>query len=220
MLIKPIRRVGESYAVLAKQFGVEISTAELAERFRVCFDSAPLLAFPGASAAHIEDLECRWWKELVRRIFEPRNRFQRFDDYFAELFAYFGRPEAWALYSEVADTLSALKERGLILDVISNFDSRLIGILEGLGIAQRFEHVFISSRIGHAKPARQIFLAALERHGLEPAEVLHVGDSEKHDFHGATNAGLRAVLLERNGKGESSLTPRITSLESLFPLLL
>ena len=218
-LIKPARRVGETYAVLAQKYGVEPSAAEITERFRLCFHSAPPLAFPGTPAARIEDLERAWWKELVRRVFEPWDGFQRFDDYFAELFAYFAQPDAWALYPEVAETLSVLERRGLVLSVISNFDSRLIGILEGLGAAHWFEHIFVSSRVGYAKPDRQIFHTALERHSLEAGDALHVGDSEEKDLLGANRAGLKGVLVERNGAGNSNLSPRITSLRSIPSLL-
>lgn len=218
-LIKPARRVGETYAVLAQKYGVEPSAAEITERFRLCFHSAPPLAFPGTPATRIEDLERAWWKELVQRVFEPWNGFQRFDDYFAELFAYFAQPDAWALYPEVAETLSVLERRGLVLSVISNFDSRLIGILEGLGAAHWFEHIFVSSRVGYAKPDRQIFQTALERHSLEAGDALHVGDSEEKDLLGANRAGLKGVLVERNGAGNSNLSPRITSLRSIPSLL-
>jgi putative hydrolase of the HAD superfamily len=218
-LIKPARRVGETYAVLAQKYGVEPSAAEITERFRLCFHSAPPLAFPGAPATRIEDLERAWWKELVRRVFEPWDGFQRFDDYFAELFAYFAQPDAWALYPEVAETLPVLERRGLVLSVISNFDSRLIGILQGLGAAHWFEHIFVSSRVGYAKPDRQIFHTALERHSLEAGDALHVGDSEEKDLLGANRAGLKGVLVERNGAGNSNLSPRITSLRSIPSLL-
>ena len=177
------------------------------------------MAFPGAPAARIEDLERAWWKELVRRIFEPWDGFQRFDDYFAELFAYFAQPDAWSLYPEVAETLSALEKRGMVLSVISNFDSRLIGILEGLGAAPWFEHIFVSSRVGYAKPDRQIFHTALERHSLKAGDALHVGDSEEKDLHGANKAGLKGVLVERNGEINSNLSPRITSLRGILSLL-
>ncbi|HSE85797.1 MAG TPA: HAD-IA family hydrolase [Candidatus Binatia bacterium] len=218
-LIKPAQRVGESYAMFARRYGIEVSAAEIAERFRLCFHAAPPLAFPGAPAAAIADRERAWWKELVRRIFEPWDEFQGFDAYFAELFAYFAKPEAWLLYPEVAATLSALERRGMILDVISNFDSRLIGILEGLGAAHWFEHIFVSSRVGCAKPDRQIFHTALARHGLEAGDALHVGDSEEKDLHGANKAGLKGVLVERNGDRNSNLSPRITSLSSILSLL-
>jgi putative hydrolase of the HAD superfamily len=218
-LIKPARRVGESYAVIARKYGIEASAAEIAERFHLCFHTAPPLAFPGAPAARITDLERAWWKELVRRIFAPWEGFQRFDDYFAELFAYFAQPEAWLLYPEVAETLSALDRRGVVLDVISNFDSRLVGILEGLGIAHCFEHIFVSSRVGYAKPDCEIFRTALERHSLKAGDALHVGDSEEKDLHGANNAGLTGVLIERNGERNSDLSPCITSLRSIFSFL-
>jgi putative hydrolase of the HAD superfamily len=218
-LIKPARRVGETYTVLARKYGIEVSAAEIAERFRLCFHSAPPLAFLGAPPTRIEDLERAWWKELVRRIFEPWDGFQRFDDYFAELFAYFAQPDAWSLYPEVAETLSALEKRGMVLSVISNFDSRLIGILEGLGAAHWFEHIFVSSRVGYAKPDREIFHTALERHSLKAGDALHVGDSEEKDLHGANKAGLKGVLVERNDESNSNLSPRITSLRGILSLL-
>ena len=218
-LIKPTRRVGESYAIFAQKYGMRVSSGEIAERFRVCFPSAPPLAFPGASAEAIEELERAWWKELVRRVWEPWDRFQQFDEYFEELFAYFAQPETWTIYPEVVETLSALGERGLILSVISNFDSRLIAILEGLGLAQWFEHIFVSSQVGYAKPDRQIFLTALERHNLKAGDALHVGDSEEKDLRGANEAGLMGVLVERNGERNSNLSSRITSLKNIFSLL-
>lgn len=218
-LINPARRVGESYTVFAQKYGMKVSSWEIAERFRVCFPSAPPLAFPGATAEAIEDLERAWWKELVRRVWEPWDQFQQFDEYFDELFAYFAQPETWTLYPEVAETLSALDERGIVLSVISNFDSRLIAILEGLGLAHWFEHIFISSRVGYAKPDRHIFHTALERHNLKAGDALHVGDSEEKDLRGANEAGLTGVLVERNGEENSNLSSRITSLKGLLSLL-
>jgi putative hydrolase of the HAD superfamily len=215
-LIKPSRPIGESYAVLARTHGQEVSAGEIAERFRICFRATPPLAFPDVTAARTEDLERAWWKALVRHIFEPWDPFPGFDDFFAELFAYYAKPEAWELYPEVAETLSALERRSMILDVISNFDSRLRGILEGLGVAQKFEHIFISSRAGYAKPAPQIFHAALAQHGLKASDALHVGDSKESDYRGANDAGLRGVLIERNGENHAGVSPCITSLKDIL----
>ncbi len=100
-LIKPARRVGESYAAIAAKYGMAVTPAELFERFRICFDGAPPLAFPGAAAAEIEPLERQWWRQLVAQVFEPWGEFAAFDDFFDELFAYFARADAWLLYPEV-----------------------------------------------------------------------------------------------------------------------
>ena len=106
-LIKPARRVGESYALLAEKYGLHAAPSEVMERFRCCFNAAPPLAFPGANLSHLSALEREWWRNLVLRVFGPWGRFDRFDDYVAELFEYFAGAAAWQLYPEVAPTLSA-----------------------------------------------------------------------------------------------------------------
>ncbi len=218
-LFKTGRPVGESYALLAKKYGVDISPEELKERFRSCFASSAPLAFPGARDEEIHELERAWWKELVRRIFEPSTFFSHFEEYFSELFAYFTDAEAWSLYSETADTLSILKDEGFILNVISNFDSRLFGILHGLGIASRFDSVVISSRVGHAKPAPEIFHAALNMHGLKSEEALHIGDSPDKDAAGAEAAGLTAVLLDRREAAPASSFMQVGNLREVLPIV-
>ena len=219
-LMKPNRSVGESYAGFAAKYGVTVTPPEVSERFRVCFGKAPQLAFPGAPEETVAALERNWWKRLVAQVFEPWSPFGEFDEFFDELFAYFAEPGVWSLYPEVLDTLAALKQRGLHSSVISNFDSRLVPILNGLGVGPFFEEIFVSSRVGYAKPDAQIFRVALERHGVKPEQSLHVGDSELNDLHGANNAGLRGILVDRreragaNGSGE-----RVTSLKAILDLV-
>ena len=218
-LIKPARSVGESYAAIAAKHGKEVSSTNITERFRTCFNAAPRLAFPGATEDTVAALERDWWKSLVAQVFEPWSPFVRFEEYFAELFAYFASPNAWTLYPEVLETLTSLKERDLILDVISNFDSRLVRILDGLGAGAQFENIFVSSRVGYAKPDGRIFNAALSCHGLAPAQALHVGDSEINDLSGANQAGLKGILVERGKTSAAPASDRINSLRSILALL-
>ena len=218
-LMKTTRGVGESYATIAAKYGVQASPAEITERFRVCFDQAPQLAFPGVSAHAVNGLEREWWKRLVAGVFEPWGPIEKFDDFFTELFNYFAEPGAWSLYPEVLETIAALKQRGLELSVISNFDSRLVKILHGLGAGACFEHIFVSSRVGYAKPEPQIFHAALQHHKLAPDHGLHVGDSELNDRQGAKNAGLRGVLVDRRSPVNPSDPDRITDLKSILNLI-
>ena len=217
-LITPVRPVGLTYTLFAKNYGMEVSSSEISERFRSCFAASSPLTFPGSTES-FEQLERDWWKKLVQCVFQPLEGFEQFDRFFIELFSYFARPEAWKLYPDVPETLSALQQRGLALDVISNFDSRLIDILEGLGIAGCFEEVFISSRVGHAKPARQIFEAALKRHNLASREAMHVGDSEENDLYGAVNAGLMGVLIDRSAYVPPTNYRQIQTLREIISIL-
>jgi putative hydrolase of the HAD superfamily len=215
-LIKTARSVGESYATIAEKYGMRVAPAELSPRFHTCFDGSSPLAFPDAQAATISALEQAWWKRIVQQVFSPFGPFTDFDAYFEELFAYFARADSWLLYPDANETIAALRERGIRLAVVSNFDSRLISILEGLGIAAFFEGIFVSSSVGYAKPDRRVFDSVLKALQLAPEQVLHVGDSIRNDIDGAHNAGMKGILVDRKGAHQDAGITRITSLKEIL----
>ncbi|MBI4527935.1 MAG: HAD-IA family hydrolase [Deltaproteobacteria bacterium] len=217
-LFKTVRPVGESYARFAQKYGMDVAPADLSARFHVRFSDAPPLAFPGAPPDQIPQLERDWWKNLVREIFQPWGPFRDFEEYFSDLFAYFKRADSWSLYADTVETLSTLKGRGFILVVVSNFDSRVLGIIEGLGIAPWFDSVIISSQVGYAKPAPEIFHSALSLHELDADEALHIGDSLDKDVAGARNAGLTGVWLNRRGFSAAGSSTEVRSLNELVAI--
>ena len=50
------------------------------------------------------------------------------------------------------------------------------------------------------KPHESIFLAALDLLGVEAADAAMVGDSVEDDIEGAAALGMRAVLIDREGR--------------------
>jgi len=212
--------VGDIYARLAHAYGKEVAVEDLEAGFRRCFATAPAMAFPGAAPEQIHTLEKRWWYDLVQGVFASLGPFPQFDAYFAALFAYFARPDAWRLYPETVETLIALRTRGLRLGVISNFDSRLFGLLEGFGIAGFFDPIVISTQAGYAKPAVEIFTQALAQHHLCSEEAVHVGDSLQMDVAGASAAGLLPVFVDRHGaEGETGSYLRVKNLAELLTII-
>src|SRR5262245_13463252 len=196
--------VGEAYARLARQYGKEVTVADLEAGFFRCFAQTPPMAFPDASPDQVLELEKQWWHDVVRNVFAPLGPFPRFADYFEALFTHFAQAGAWRLYPETLEVLAALKSRGLLLGIISNFDSRLFGLLDGLGIATFFDPVVISTQAGAAKPESTIFLRALAHHHLRPDEAVHVGDSYEADVAGARGAGLTPILVDRRDHDHST----------------
>jgi putative hydrolase of the HAD superfamily len=69
-------------------------------------------------------------------------------------------------------------------------------LLEKDGARKFFTATIYSMDIGHAKPRPEIFAAAVETLGVEPHEIIHVGDNERTDVRGALAAGFRAVRLD------------------------
>ena len=56
-----------------------------------------------------------------------------------------------------------------------------------------------SAAAGAPKPDPALFVAALRLAGCAAGEALHVGDSPVNDVDAARSAGIRAVLLSRDG---------------------
>jgi putative hydrolase of the HAD superfamily len=190
--------VGETYAQIARAHGVDASAEAVEAGFRRSFrDASPLAFGPGLNSNELRGREREWWRGLVAKTFAGIGQFTDFEAYFNSLFDFFADPANWVADPEALPTLKTLRQRGLTVGVISNFDHRLYRILEGLGLGRSFDSVTISSEAGFAKPSARLFEAALERHRLAPHEALHVGDSEHLDLAGASAAGLTAVLLNR-----------------------
>jgi putative hydrolase of the HAD superfamily len=209
--------VGRIYARIAHEHGLDAPEAAVTQSFRRAFGGAPGLAFgPGHPPVALRRLEREWWRERVAETFAPLGIFSDFDAYFAALFAYFAEPSHWQVFPEAIPALRRLKDRGIVIGVISNFDFRVYAILEGLGLADHFDSITISSEAGYAKPQPEIFTAALARHAIAPHEAMHVGDSEHLDLAGAQAAGLAAVLIDRErGLSAAKLTGRAARISSL-----
>jgi putative hydrolase of the HAD superfamily len=102
-------------------------------------------------------------------------------------------------YPDAAPALRELRAAGLRLVVISNWDVSLHERLEETGLAPLVDGAVASAEFGRAKPDRAIFAHALSLAGAAPHEALHAGDSADADVKGALAAGLRAVLVARDG---------------------
>jgi len=208
--------VGETYARIARAYGVEASSVAVEAAFRRTFHEAGPLAFgPGQPAEELRRLERDWWCSLVGRTFAGLGEFADFASFFNSLFEFFAEPAHWLADPEALTTLNRLRDRGLKLGVISNFDHRLYRILDGLGLGRRFDSITISSEVGFAKPAPALFTAALEHHRLAAAEALHVGDSEQLDLAGAVAVGMKAVLIQRKQQGPVSIAHHVARVSSL-----
>ena len=121
-------------------------------------------------------------------------------------------------YGDAPAALASLKDLGLVLVVVSNWDVSLPMVLERIGLIGRLDGVVTSAEVGARKPDREIFERALGIAGVSAEEAVHVGDSRRDDVEGARAAGIEAVLLNRGSSGSSDVL-EIRSLSELPALV-
>jgi putative hydrolase of the HAD superfamily len=186
-LIEPWPSVGHIYAEVAAQYGWKgIDPARLNRRF-------------AAAWRQLRDFRHtrRQWAALVEAAFAGAIPPGTSRSFFNLLYKRFAQPDAWRIIDDVVPALNSLAERGLKLGVISNWDDRLLPLLDRLKLRPHFQVIVVSCRVRCIKPDQRIFFRTARRLGLSPSEILHVGDSFEADVQGARRAGFRSVLLRR-----------------------
>lgn len=115
----------------------------------------------------------------------------------AEAFLGAGREVSLELAPDIRDCLAAMRGRGLRLGIVCDVGfsggELLRELLEREGLLDCFAGWGFSDEVGRYKPSPQIFEAALEALGVDPAEAMHVGDLRRTDVAGAAALGMRTV---------------------------
>ena len=114
----------------------------------------------------------------------------------------------------VSDALARLKPvftLGIISDTGFGSGNAQNRVLEKDRLLGLFAATVYSMDIGHAKPRREPFDAAVAALGVTAGEIVHIGDNERTDIKGALAAGLRAVrvdIVNSNGPSAAEFVAR------------
>ena len=121
------------------------------------------------------------------------------------------------VYPDVMETLNQLKAKGVKTGVITNgLKKDYEQILTRLKLTNSFDVVVGVDTCNKGKPDKEIFLYALEKLRVRPEEAVFVGDSVKYDYEGARGAGLKPLLIDREGK----VTEDVETIRRLAEVLL
>ncbi|HUP32982.1 MAG TPA: HAD family hydrolase [Gaiellaceae bacterium] len=116
----------------------------------------------------------------------------------AELVAAWEEHASFTLYEDALPALASLREHGLKIGLISNGSRDLDEFVAHHGLDA--DCAIGSRAFGRTKPHPEIFRHALSLLEVRPAEAAMVGDSYEDDIEGARALGLRAFLLDRDGR--------------------
>ncbi len=186
-LIKPHPSVGHVYAEVAADWGLgRWEPALLEARFRSAWGVRGDFDFSRTSWIQLVD---QIWSGLVSEAVP--------EAFFEVLWTRFTEARVWRVYPDVLPCLSGLRRQGWPIAVVSNWDERLHEVFANLGLTRQVDFLLPSVETPAPKPDPRIFGLAARRLGVEPGELLHVGDSDSKDFRGIREAGGQGILLRR-----------------------
>lgn len=120
-------------------------------------------------------------------------------------------------FAEVLPVLEHLAQH-YVLGALTNGNADI----QAVGLAHLLNFAFNAVDVGAAKPAPALFEAASRHLGLDPSQIIHVGDDPEHDVLAAANVGLRTVWLNRKGRewpGGRQADAEIRNLKELTTVL-
>jgi len=174
-----------------------------------------------------EDHRVRPLEDRLIRIFRLRKEDLDYD-HIIEMtrefcFALFARGR---LFEDAADTLKALREKGLKVAIVCNtpWDSPSYlwrGELVRLGLDSLVDDAIFCRDAGWRIPSRRIFEYATQRLALEPQDCLFVGDDPFLDLAGSRGANIPGLLIDRKRAHRLDAREKISDLRQLLdhPLL-
>lgn len=218
------------YLQYGRKFGSGLDKPEVKRRFQAArrklfsVDTSAKDQIQGALTSS-DQIERDLWRGFIDFVFDD---VEDSDRLFVQLWDFFAVATNWRVYPDVAECLSQLKQQGHYLAIASNFDSRLIPIVDQFEQLSVLDDVFCSAGLGFRKPDPAFYRQVLERvsqrlgRPVAGSEIIFVGDCVENDFHGPRRAGWSAFWLDRHNRGgepdsgaDCPETCRISSLEQL-----
>jgi REG-2-like HAD superfamily hydrolase len=218
-LVTPRPEANDIWRFLSHQLGIDLERRQLPDVGHFYYAR---LGKDGLGAYDSDERARSFWAEYYVRALQdagvdlPREELLSAGH---ALYDWYQRPEQWQPYPEVPETLRLAHARGLTQGVVSDWGTDLVPLLHAHELTVYLDFVVASAAVGTAKPHPDIFLHALARADLEAHEVIYVGDSYISDVLGARAVGIRAVLIDREGKAPAVDCPTVSSLLQVLDLI-
>jgi putative hydrolase of the HAD superfamily len=180
----------DGYRQLGLRYGLDLDPAR--------YDEARVAAFAEVKRHPELDHDEEIWVLFTERIIQGMGGTG--DTYGAacEMERRWSQSAHFELYDDALPVLDALRAHGLKIGLLSNSSRDLDEFVAHHGIAA--DAVLTSHVHGKSKPHGTIFRAMLERLEVAPGAAVMVGDTIEDDVEGALSVGMRAVLLDREGR--------------------
>ena len=180
----------EGYRVLGRRYGLALDPARYEEARAAAF--AEVKRHPELD--HDEEIWILFTERIIRGMGGTG------DTYAAavEMEGRWAHSAHFELYDDALPVLERLRASGLLIGLLSNSSRDLHEFVVHHGL--QADALLTSGAHGKTKPHESIFRAMLELLAVDAGEAVMVGDTIDDDVEGARAVGMRAVLLDREGR--------------------
>ncbi len=182
---------GPGYREAAGRFGLALE----AERYPAAREAAIVDLEHHPELDHDEEVWVRFTEDILRGMGGEGPDIREIA---LEITRGWEQSENFELYEDVLPTFAELRGHGLRIGLVSNTSRDLDVFIRHFGL--EVDAWLSSGTHGKVKPSPTIFRAVLGLLELDPRQAAMVGDSPKDDVEGARALGLRAFLLDRDGR--------------------
>jgi putative hydrolase of the HAD superfamily len=217
-LVHPHPTFPDLFVEILRREGHDVSPETVRERSHVVFDRFRSAAQANELWTTSPERSRRFWHD-VYAIFLRELQIPDANGLIDVVYAEFTDLANYRLFDDVPPVLDRLREAGLVLGVVSNFEEWLERLLEELGVRRYFQVSVISGVEGFEKPDPRIFQLAMARADVTPERSVYVGDNPEFDVDPALALGMFPVLIDRRDRFLDSTGPRITAMDQLPALL-
>jgi putative hydrolase of the HAD superfamily len=191
-LAKPGPDLGpEGYERLGRRFGLALDSARYDEARRAAVER--LERHPELD--HDEQVWVLFTEQIIRGMGGSSDRVS---ECAVEMTRAWEHAHNFAIYDDVLPTLQLLRERRLGIGLVSNTSRDLQAFVRHHGL--EVDAAVGSGLYGKTKPHPTIFRHVLEQLDVVPEDAVMVGDSVEDDVEGARAVGMRAFLIDREGR--------------------
>jgi putative hydrolase of the HAD superfamily len=205
-LVKPGPDLGpEGYQALGRRFGLELDPARYAEARAAAIEAVER----HPELDHDEEVWVLFTERIIRGMGGDSDRAY---ECAVEMTRAWENAANFELYEDTLPVLAALRDQGLKIGLVSNTGRDLDAFVAHHALD--VDAAVGSGAHGKTKPHPAIFRSALDELGVRPQEAAMVGDSPDDDVAGARALGMRAFLVDREGRFPEAVG-RLTDLRAL-----
>ena len=182
---------GPGYRDAAARFGLELAP----ERYPEARAAAILDIEQHPELDHDEEVWVRFTEDILRGMGADGPDIRQIA---LEITRGWEHSDNFELYDDVLPTLAELRRHRLSIGLVSNTSRDLEAFIGHFGLD--VDAWISSGRHGKVKPSPSIFRAVLDQLEVEPKAAAMIGDSPSDDVEGARALGMKAFLLDREGR--------------------